>query len=89
MSNCMCDTMSQKTCADHPENRPPYCRLNKEERFVSLVRVGRGDGEVLIALTESGQVFTGSAGRENPDQWHPSWSTIDWAENAPIHKSQR
>lgn len=54
------------------------------ERFVSVVRVGEGDGEVLIALAESGRTFTGRPGRKNRDQWRASWDHIEWTENKGI-----
>jgi hypothetical protein len=60
-------------------------KKDKEDKVVSVIRVGEGDGECIIAVYESGRVVTGRAGRgNNPNQWRGSWSQLDWKENTPI-----
>lgn len=54
------------------------------DKIVSVVRVGQGDGECILAFTESGKVYTAKAGWKKSDQWRGSWSYLDWSENNPI-----
>lgn len=58
------------------------------ERIVSTCLVGKGDGEYLIAVTDTGRVFSGRPSRPNPNQWHPTWSRIEWTENSIILKPE-
>lgn len=54
------------------------------DRIVSMVVAGKGDGECLLAVTESGRVYRGRAGRKNPNQWGTAWDAIEWQKDDAI-----
>ena len=58
--------------------------MDNTDKIVSVVLVGRGDNECILAITENGKTYTGRPGYNRKEQWRGSWSYLDWSENNPI-----